>query len=75
MNPSWTELGTCEKRKPQVRGIKGKSRSGAELEKDLETTIGEARAFECDGCGESFTSWERLRQHQVDCNSDDSNDW
>jgi len=46
------------------------------LEKESENeTIPQARAFECDGCGESFTSWERLRQHQVDCKSDDSDDW
>ena len=52
------------------------SGSGAELEKESENaTIPQARAFECDGCGESFTSWERLRQHQVDCKSDDSDDW
>jgi hypothetical protein len=46
------------------------------LEKESENaTIPQARAFECDGCGESFTSWERRRQHQVDCKSDDSDDW
>ena len=60
---------------PPVRSINGKSGSGAELEKDSEIPLAQARAFECDGCGESFTSWERLRQHQVDCKSDDSNDW
>lgn len=56
-----------------------RTRAGRELnleKKDPENvTIPQARAFECDGCGESFTSWERLRQHQVDCKSDDSEDW
>lgn len=56
-----------------------RTRAGRELnleKKDSENaTIPQARAFECDGCGESFTSWERLRQHQVDCKSDDSEDW
>jgi len=48
---------------------------GADLEKDLENdTTSQIRAFECDGCGESFSSWDRLRQHQVDCKSDDSDD-
>jgi len=32
-------------------------------------------AFECDGCGESFESWQRLRQHAVDCKTDESEDW
>ena len=27
-------------------------------------------SFECDGCGEFFETWERLRQHQVDCQTD-----
>jgi hypothetical protein len=26
--------------------------------------------FECDGCGQCFESWDRLRQHQIDCRSD-----
>jgi hypothetical protein len=55
-----------------------RANSGSELnlEKESENaTIPQARAFECDGCGESFTSWERLRQHQVDCKSNDSDDW
>jgi hypothetical protein len=34
-----------------------------------------ALAFECDGCNEAFESLERLRQHQVDCKSDDSEEW
>jgi hypothetical protein len=62
-------------------GLRMQSRVGQvgrelNLEKESENeTISQARAFECDGCGESFTSWERLRQHQVDCKSDDSDDW
>jgi hypothetical protein len=28
-------------------------------------------SFECEGCGQSFESWGRLRQHQVDCQNDD----
>ena len=28
-------------------------------------------AFECDGCGQSFETWDHLRQHQVDCQTDD----
>ena len=28
-------------------------------------------SFECDGCGQFFESWERLRQHEVDCKDDD----
>jgi hypothetical protein len=31
-----------------------------------------ALSFECDGCGQLFESWERLRQHQVDCRDDDA---
>ena len=30
-----------------------------------------ALSFECDVCGQSFESWDRLRQHQVDCQNDD----
>jgi hypothetical protein len=30
-----------------------------------------ALSFECDGCGQLFESWERLRQHQIDCQGDD----
>lgn len=30
-----------------------------------------ALSFECDGCGQFFETWERLRQHQVDCQNDD----
>jgi len=29
------------------------------------------RSFECDGCGASFESFERLRQHEVDCKDHD----
>jgi hypothetical protein len=29
-------------------------------------------SFECDGCGQFFESWERLRQHAIDCRDDDS---
>jgi hypothetical protein len=32
-------------------------------------------SFECEGCGGFFESWERLRQHQVDCRSDESDGW
>lgn len=28
-------------------------------------------SFECDCCGQFFESWERLRHHQVDCQSDE----
>lgn len=28
-------------------------------------------SFECDCCGQFFESWGRLRQHQVDCQSDE----
>jgi hypothetical protein len=30
-----------------------------------------ARSYECDGCGASFESFERLRQHEVDCKDHD----
>jgi hypothetical protein len=30
-----------------------------------------ALSFECNGCGQFFESWERLRQHEVDCKDDD----
>lgn len=30
-----------------------------------------ALSFECNGCGQFFESWERLRQHEVDCNDND----
>jgi hypothetical protein len=41
------------------------------IEKPVKLTL----AFECDGCSESFESLERLRQHQVDCKSDESEEW
>ena len=28
-------------------------------------------SFECDGCGQFFESWERLREHGVDCRDED----
>lgn len=28
-------------------------------------------SFECDCCGQFFESWEWLRQHLVDCQSDE----
>lgn len=28
-------------------------------------------SYECESCGQGFESWARLRQHQVDCQSDD----
>jgi hypothetical protein len=28
-------------------------------------------SFECEACGEFFESWDRLRQHQVDCEPDE----
>jgi hypothetical protein len=40
-----------------------------------ETPMKKTLAFECDGCSECFESWERLRQHQVDCKSDESEEW
>jgi hypothetical protein len=30
-----------------------------------------ALAFECDSCGQHFETWDLLRQHQVDCQTDD----
>ena len=27
-------------------------------------------SFECDCCGQFFESWDRLRQHQIDCGSE-----
>ncbi len=30
-----------------------------------------ALAFECESCGEHFETWDLLRQHQVDCQTDD----
>jgi hypothetical protein len=30
-----------------------------------------ALAFECDSCGQRFETWNLLRQHQVDCQTDD----
>ena len=29
-----------------------------------------ARSYQCDGCGEFFDSFDRLRQHEVDCRDD-----
>jgi hypothetical protein len=28
--------------------------------------------FECENCGHAFESWPRLRQHQVDCQTEDT---
>ncbi len=42
---------------------------------DIKSLVKPSSAFECDGCGECFGSWERLRQHQVDCKSDESEEW
>jgi hypothetical protein len=39
--------------------------SGGEQQKAL--------SFECNCCGQRFESWERLRQHAIDCD-DDSGD-
>lgn len=45
---------------------------GAEMKEDFDENVKSATlSFECDGCGEFFESWERLRQHQVDCQEDD----
>ena len=42
------------------------------MEKELaDSAPPSIRSFECEGCGQAFESWERLRQHQVDCQSDD----
>jgi hypothetical protein len=30
-----------------------------------------ALAFECESCGQHFETWDLLRQHQVDCQTDD----
>jgi ribosomal protein L44E len=30
-----------------------------------------ALCFECESCGERFETWDRLRQHQIDCQPDD----
>lgn len=27
-------------------------------------------SFECDSCGQYFESWDRLREHHVDCQID-----
>ena len=35
-----------------------------------ETSKPKTLAFECDSCGQAFESWERLRQHQVDCQTE-----
>ncbi len=46
------------------------------IEKESEDiTTSKTCAFECDGCGEFFESWERLREHQVDCKNDESDSW
>jgi len=42
---------------------------------DIERPVKPSLVFECDGCGESFESLERLRHHQVDCKSDESEEW
>ena len=31
-----------------------------------------ALPFECEGCGQGFESWDRLRQHQIDCGQDEN---
>jgi hypothetical protein len=31
-----------------------------------------ASSYECDGCGAFFDSFNRLRQHEVDCKENDS---
>jgi hypothetical protein len=33
-----------------------------------------ARSYECAGCGEYFDSFDRLRQHEVDCRDDNVDD-
>lgn len=48
------------------------------MEKDnseIEAPVKPSFSFECEGCGGSFESWERLRQHQVDCKTDESEGW
>jgi len=47
---------------------------GTSMESKNDETETEKRknlSFECDGCGGCFESWDRLRQHQVDCQSDE----
>jgi len=40
-----------------------------------EAEEGKSLSFECEGCGGFFESWDRLRQHQVDCRNDDFDSW
>ena len=51
---------------------------GTSMESQNDKTETEKRknlSFECDSCGGCFESWERLRQHQVDCQSDEFESW
>jgi hypothetical protein len=33
-----------------------------------------ALAFECNRCGQRFESWDRQRQHEIDCDDDAGGD-
>jgi hypothetical protein len=45
---------------------------GAAMEKELaDAATPSVLSFECETCGQSFESWPRLRQHQVDCQTED----
>ena len=51
---------------------------GTSMESQNDKTETEKRknlSFECDGCGGCFESWDRLHQHQVDCQSDEFESW
>ena len=40
-------------------------------EENVYNPVEVVRAYECTGCGQYFESMDRLRQHEVDCKSDD----
>jgi hypothetical protein len=48
----------------QILRIKMKENNSDNMEKI-------ATSYECGGCGAFFESFERLRQHEVDCKDDD----
>jgi len=55
------------------RGAEQITLSGATMTEDPSNEKEPAAlSFECNGCGQFFESWERLRQHEVDCNADDT---
>jgi hypothetical protein len=41
------------------------------MDEDFSSKKPASLPFECDSCGQNFKTWDLLRQHQIDCQTDD----